>query len=378
MKRSAWGTCILTLSALTICLLALGAGWIYLSLLPQTERSFGPPGEHLTLYQRIYLSSRLFLQKDLLKHPANPLGESMPFQVKIGDSVVGVVTRLEQLQLISSAKALRDYLVYAGLDTTLQAGEYRLSSRMTPVEIALSLQDATPGEGVFGILPGWRLEEIAAALPTSGLNFSPDDFLSLARNPTSLLTTGLELPAGASLEGYLFPDSYRLPRQVSLEDFFLTLLENFQIKVDSDLFEGFNNQGLNQHQAVTLASIVQREAVVEDEMPLIASVFINRLSNSMKLDSDPTVQYAHGFVPEHKTWWKNPLALSDLEIDSPFNTYIYPDLPPGPISNPGLNALLAVAFPAKTPYFYFRMACDGSGRHSFAQNFAEHLSNGCP
>jgi UPF0755 protein len=378
MKRSAWGTCLLTLSALTICLLALGTGWIYLSLLPQTERSFGPPGEQLTLYQRIYLSSRLFLQKDLLKQPANPLGETLPFQVKIGDSVINVVTRLEQLQLISSAKAMRDYLVYAGLDTTLQAGEYKLSSRMTPVEIALSLQDATPGEVVFGVLSGWRLEEIAAALPTSGLNFSPDDFLSLARNPTASLTNGLELPAGASLEGYLFPDNYRLPRQIALEDFLLTLLENFQIKVDSELTEGFNNQGLARHQAVTLASIVQREAVVEDEMPLIASVFINRLSNSMKLDSDPTVQYAHGFIPDQKTWWKNPLTLSDLEIDSPYNTYIYTDLPPGPISNPGLNALLAVAFPAKTPYFYFRMACDGSGRHSFAENFAEHLSNGCP
>ena len=378
MKRSAWGTCILTLSTLTICLFVLGAGWIYLSLLPQTEMSFGPPGEHLSLYQRIYLSSRLFLQKDLLKQPANPLGETLPFQVKIGDSVVGVVTRLEQLQLISSAKALRDFLVYAGLDTSLQAGEYRLSSRMIPVEIALSLQDATPGEVVFGILPGWRLEEIAATLPTSGLRFSPEDFLSLARNPTSSLTAGLELPDGASLEGYLFPDSYLLPRQVALEDFLLTILEDFQIKVDTDLAEGFNNQGLNRHQAVTLASIVQREAVIEDEMPLIASVFLNRLSNGMKLDSDPTVQYALGYIPDQKTWWKNPLTLSDLEIDSPYNTYKYPDLPPGPISNAGLNALLAVAFPARTPYFYFRMACDGSGRHSFAETFAEHLSNGCP
>lgn len=378
MKRSPIGTCLLTVLIVTSCFVILGSGWVFLSLLPHTERSFGPPGEHLSLYQRVYLSSRLFLQKELLKQPVNPLGETLPFQVNTGDSAIDVVTRLEQLKLISSARAMRDYLVYAGLDTSLQAGEYKLSARMTPVEIALSLQDATPGEVLFGILPGWRLEEVAAALPTSGLNFKPEDFLTLAANPPIDLTAGLELPVGASTEGYLFPDRYRLSRQIALEDFLATLLENFQVKVADDLVEGFSGQGLNQHQAVILASIVQREAVIEDEMPLIASVFINRLESGMKLDSDPTVQYALGFIPEQNTWWKNPLSLTDLEINSPYNTYQVPGLPPGPISNPGLNALLAVAFPARTPYYYFRMACDGSGRHSFAENFAGHLANGCP
>lgn len=378
MKRPALRSCFLVFSALTLCLVVLASGWIFLTLLPQTERSFGPPGEQLTLYQRIYLSARLFLQKDMLKQPVNPLGETQPFEVSIGDSVIAIVTRLEQLQLIASARALRDYLVYSGLDTSMQAGEYKLSARMTPVEIALSLQDATPGEVVFGILPGWRMEEIAAALPTSGLSFKPAEFLAAAGSPPVELSVGLELPTGASLEGYLFPDSYRLPRQVALEDFLATLVENFQVKVADSLVAGFNDQGLSQHQAVILASIVQREAVVEDEMPLIASVFINRLAEGMKLDTDPTVQYALGYIPEQAIWWKNPLTLTDLEITSPYNTYQNPGLPPGPISNPSLNALLAVAFPARTPYFYFRMACDGSGRHSFAEDYAGHLANACP
>ncbi len=98
----------------------------------------------------------------------------------------------------------------------------------------------------------------------------------------------------------------------------------------------------------------------------------------MKLDSDPTVQYALGYNPQKNTWWTNPLSLADLKINSPYNTYLYPDLPPGPIANPELAALQAVAFPAESPYFYFRAACDGSGTHVFAVTFEEHVNNACP
>jgi UPF0755 protein len=112
-------------------------------------------------------------------------------------------------------------------------------------------------------------------------------------------------------------------------------------------------------------------------MPLIASVFHNRLAANMKLDSDPTVQYSLGYNPKQKTWWTNPLSSADMSVDSPFNTYRYPDLPPGPIANPGLAALRAVAFPDQSPYYYFRAACDGSGRHLFATTFSEHLANAC-
>ena len=113
-------------------------------------------------------------------------------------------------------------------------------------------------------------------------------------------------------------------------------------------------------------------------MPLIASVFINRLNAGLKLDSDPTVQYALGYNSEDKSWWTNPLSLTDLKIDSPYNTYLYAGLPPGPIASPDLSALRAVAFPAQTPYYYFRAACDGSGKHEFSETFQEHLSKECP
>jgi UPF0755 protein len=127
-----------------------------------------------------------------------------------------------------------------------------------------------------------------------------------------------------------------------------------------------------------LASIVERESIDASEMPLIASVFLNRLAIGMNLDADSTAQYALGYNEGQNTWWTNPLGASDLQVESPYNTYRFPGLPPGPIANPGLNALRAVAFPAQTPYYYFRAACDGSGKHLFAETYAEHLQNACP
>jgi UPF0755 protein len=129
---------------------------------------------------------------------------------------------------------------------------------------------------------------------------------------------------------------------------------------------------------VTLASIVQREAVRPEEQAAIASVFLNRLVAGMPLQTDPTVQYALGFDVATNSWWKVPLSTADLEIQSPYNTYQNLGLPPGPISSPGLNAIQAVAYPAQTPYYYFRARCDGSGLHDFSETFDQHLQSGCP
>jgi UPF0755 protein len=155
-------------------------------------------------------------------------------------------------------------------------------------------------------------------------------------------------------------------------------MQKFLASLTVELQDGFSRQGLNVYQAVTLASIIEREAIVDEEMPLIASVFFNRLAIGMKLETDPTIQYALGYNLSQNTWWTNPLTLSDLEVDSPYNTYLHPGLPPGPICNPGLAALQAVAFPAQTPYYYFRARCDGSGLHSFAETFEQHIQNACP
>jgi UPF0755 protein len=369
---------LLLIGVVFLCLVSLLAGWFLFQLPTYASQTFGPSTNRLDRLQLALLSVRLLVHQDRLTAPLDAQGSARPFQVQLGESTASIVSRLQSEGFILDARALRDYLVYAGLDTSLQAGEYTLSPCMTPLEIARALQDATPSEVTFSILPGWRIEEIAAALPTSGLEFSPQAFLSNATSPPPGSPLAAELPSNATLEGFLFPDRYRLPRHIRPEDFVAILLEDFQAKVTDEVRQGFRRQGLTLYQAVTLASLIQREAVIEEEMPQIASVFFNRLKAGMKLDSDPTVQYALGYNAKRKTWWTNPLSLDNLKVDSPYNTYLYPGLPPGPISNPGLGALQAVAAPASTPYMYFRAACDNSGRHLFARTFAEHQANACP
>jgi UPF0755 protein len=361
--------------------LCLGAGliaWGIYNLPDWAANQFGPAAPGLDRIQQYYLSAQLLRQSKDLKIPRDLNGSEVDFQVELGESPTVITSRLQQEGLIMNAGAIRDYLVYAGLDTSIQAGQYRLSPRMSPLEIAHALQDATPNEVTFNILPGWRMEEIAAGLPTSGLEFTPQEFMTAVYDPQSGAPLRAELPEGATLEGFLFPGSYQVRRELNPQAFVNALVDQFHAMISNELRQGFEHQNLNLYQAVTLASIVQREAIDEAEMPMIASVFLNRLQTGMKLDSDPTVQYALGYNATQNTWWTNPLSQDDLQVNSSFNTYLNWGLPPGPIANPGLKALQAVAAPAQTPYYFFRAACDGSSKHVFAETFEQHIANACP
>lgn len=354
-----------------LCLLTVGT---LLGVPALASRQYGPPSPALGSRDQLEFSIRLLWYGGQLTQPLDRSGAEQAFTIKPGESIPSIAIRLEEAGLIRSAAALRAYLIYTGLDTSIQAGEHTLSPALSIVYITRALQDATPEQITFVILPGWRMEEIAASLPTSGLNITPEAFLAAARSAP--LSPDFA-PASASTEGFLYPDTYILPRETTAEALVGEFLRNFSLHLTTDLREGFTRQGLDVYQAVTLASIIQREAVVADEQPQIASVFVNRLNIGMKLDSDPTVQYALGFNTSQGTWWTNPLSATDLQFDSPYNTYIYTGLPPGPIANPSLGALQAIAIPAETPYYYFRARCDGSGLHEFAVTFEEHLQNDC-
>jgi UPF0755 protein len=307
----------------------------------------------------------------------NPEGSEISLTINPGESVPSITGKLWEAGLISNPGVFRNYLQYTGLDISLKAGEYKLNPAMSPIEIANAIQSSISAEVTLTILPGWRVEEITNSLLTSGLNITPEEFLQAVQNHPEGYSFSMCLPDD-SLEGYLFPGSYTMARESTINDLLPQILMNFENQVNAELRNGFTTQELDLCQAVTLASIVQREAVLEEEMPMIASVFYNRLNSGAELASDPTVQYALGFNQAQGTWWTNPLSLQDLQVNSPYNTYVYKGLPPGPISNPGLAALRAVAFPAQTNYYYFRAACDGSGRHLFAETYAEHLANQCP
>ncbi|MEW5939579.1 MAG: endolytic transglycosylase MltG [Chloroflexota bacterium] len=337
----------------------------------QVKKLYGPASPRLGLFSRAAYSLRLLWHDGLLTVPANADATApMLFVVDPGESVASVAERLETQGLIRDSAAFVDYLVYLGIDTSLQAGSYKLSPSMSAVDIAHDMQDSSPLDVAFAVLPGWRIEEIAASLSTSGLAATPEEFLAAARTP--LRRDFLE--GAFTNEGFFFPDEYILPRSTNGQTLVETLVRNFAQHLTVELTDGFNQQDLSIYQAVVLASLVERETVKPEEMPVIASVFLNRLKNGWKLESDPTVQYAVGGVGN---WWPNPLSAFDLEFDSPFNTYLHPGLPPAPIANPSLAALEAVSHPANTDYFFFRARCDGSGYHNFAATLEEHIANGC-
>lgn len=338
-------------------------------------RTYGPPAETLTVPQRFQYALALLWYDGQVTRPLNENAGDQVFTVSEGEQAADVAYNLEQEGLVRNAAAFRAYLIYRGLDTGLQAGEYQLSPALSPVQIAERLQDATPTQIRFVVLPGWRLEEVAAALPTSGFEISPEAFLAAAQGTRP----GYDgVPAGATAEGFFFPDEYVLPRGTQAQSLVDALMLRFDHMLTSEIRSGFARNNLNIYQAVILASILQREAVQGDEMPIIASVFYNRLAADMPLGTDPTIQYALGFNDFSGLWWKSPLSMDDLAIDSPYNTYTHRGLPPGPIDSPSLDALKAVAFPADTPYLFFRARCDGSGRHAFAETYDDHLSNDCP
>lgn len=364
----------ITISIILISLTCLMSLLLYIPV--RAARLYGPPAPGLSLSQRVQYSALLLWYDGLLTQPLDAKGTEQSFTIGIGESVDSVANHLEGKGLIRDAESFRAYLIYSGLDTSIQAGDYQLSTAMSSLDIAHELQDATPEEVTFVVLPGWRLEEVAESLSTSGLPIAYDEFLSAAKAPPP----GSDFLTGAgTVEGFLYPDAYIFSRNISSADEMIArMVRNFAVHLTPELRNGFEKQGLTVYQAVTLASMVEREAVQDDEQAMIASVYLNRFKIGMKLEADPTVQYAIGYNILQRTWWTNPLTLLDLQVDSVYNTYKYEGLPPTPIANPGPGALRAVAFPAESAYLFFRARCDRSGFHEFSETFDEHLQNACP
>ena len=365
------------LFSISLCGLLFGSLWLTKIIVDDVTLIFGPSEESFSFYKKVLYSTKLYFSGEELLESQNNLKEDFYFEILPGESVGQISYRLSINNLIQNPEIFKDFLIYRGFDRKVQSGYFRIQPGMNGIEIAEKITNPIPDKIRFIILPGWRIEEIAAILPSSGLNINPEEFLNIATNPSSdWLSVGYENLD--SLEGFLFPDEYLLDRDISALDIILTFLTRFNEKISSDLLIAFKSQGLNLQQALTMASIVEKEAVINEEMPMIASVFLNRYAIGMKLDSDPTVQYAAGYNVNQATWWTNPLSFQDLNTDSPFNTYVYSGLPPHPICNPGLSSIQAVAFPEETSYYYFRAKCDGSGKHNFAETYEEHLANGCP
>ena len=316
-----------------------------------------------------------------IERPAGESAEAVSFTIEPGELAASVSAKLAQAGLITDSDLFNLYMRYYGLDSTLEAGNYLLQANMTMPEVAQSLQRSLVEETVFTVPEGWRMEQVAEFLQENGIA-DAQEFITYVRQ--GITNEGLlakyaflgDRSPGAptSLEGFLFPDTYRVPKDSDEEAIIKIMLDNFGRRFNKELQEKSKNQAKSIYEVVSLASIVEREAVISEERPVIASVYLNRLAQGKALESDPTVQYALGYQPDRKQWWKTPLPLEDLVgVDSEWNTYLQPGLPPGPICSPGISAIQAVVSPAETDYLFFYSKGDGS--HAFAATWEEHLRN---
>jgi UPF0755 protein len=332
--------------------------------------------------QRLYLEGYLAAKTEELDHPVGSGTTLVAFEIAPGESANQISNNLAAAGLLPDVDLFLNYTRYFGLDSKLEAGQFQLSPTLSVAELAEALTEARGEEIELRFLEGWRIEEMGSYLQEIGAaNIDPDEFLSIVRREKAIALNEYEflasLPPGASLEGFLFPDTYLLSLDADAATLVLTMLDNFSQRVTPSMRQFFGVQGLTVHEATSLASIVQREARVPEERPIMVGVFLNRLRQGMKLQADPTVQYALGYQNASGTWWKSPLNLGDLEFESPYNTYVHPGLPPGPIANPGLAAMQAVAEPDQTGYLYFVVDCtsDLPGAHVFSTTYGDHLTN---
>lgn len=307
------------------------------------------------------------------------------FVVEPGETTAGIARRLAEQGLIRAIWPIpadwlfRTWAWVRGIDGRLEAGCHILRYGMTLDEILEELATSPPVEEItFTIREGLRLEEVAEVLEKQGV-MTAEDFLKAVQQPYDYDFLA-DRPEGASLEGYIFPDTYTVPRTYTPTQVVDFILQNFDRRFDAEMRQEVQAQGRTIHEVVTLASIVEREAMVDAERPVIAGVFLNRLNAEWPLDADPTVQYAVGYNARQGTWWPvlyfDELGVESLaEIDSPYNTYRHTGLPPGPICNPGLASLRAAVYPAQTDYYYFVAKNDDSGEHAFARTPEEHAAN---
>ncbi len=334
--------------------------------------SFESPDD---FYFSVLLRSRY---RDVIE-PAGEDDTPVSFVVELGETASGIAARLEERGLIRDASLFKTYVRFHDLDANLEAGEHILRQTMTMEDVAHELLHAQLREIQITIVPGWRIEQIAEMLAEETA-INPEEFLLVARTGAFNYGFLADRPTGSSLEGYLMADTYRVPAAADATALIERLLGTFDERVTLEMRRDAQSRGMTLHEMVTLASIVEREAVLDEERPVVASVYLNRLAGRLPeadgyLRADPTYQYARGYDPASERWWPGFGVQDPLSLDDPYNTFLYQGLPPGPICSPSLASLRAVVYPAETDYLYFYARQDGSGTHAFAETYEEHLRN---
>jgi UPF0755 protein len=282
--------------------------------------------------------------------------EKVSFVVPRGQSTTQIGYRLQEAGLLKNSLLFRFVVKQQNLAGKIQAGTFAISPSMNPMEIAQALTQGTNDTWVK-VLEGWRVEEVADAFAEADLPaFNRDEFLSLAKDE----------------EGYLFPDSYLVPKDSTAVTIHELLRDTFDKKVVKGLESEIAASGHSLKDVVIMASLVQREAKGEDQMRMVAGILWNRIGGHIGLNVDATLQYIRGYDPIEQTWWASPRVV-DKASTSSFNTYKYVGLPPRPIANPGLEAIQAVLEPTITDNLFYMH--DARGGVHYARTLDEHNRN---
>jgi UPF0755 protein len=340
------------------------------------------PNKALNPFEGFWLRLTIAANTARLNSAVAPTDQAtVRFAVDKGQGAAAIGANLAAQGLIADADLFRTYVRYTGLDSNLQAGLYLLRRSQTIPEIARALTNSGASIASIRVIEGQRLAEIIQTInATPNLAFSGGDFLAVVQGqgvPAAFLSS-VGAPPGASLEGFLFPATYQVALDTSAVGLRDKMLAAFNASLDAQARADAARQGLTLYQVVTLASIVEREAVVADERPVIAGVYLNRLRLPMTLDADPTIQYALGIQRDGKSWWPQITQADYRSVISPYNTYLNAGLPPSPISNPRQASILAVIYPRTSNFLFFRASCAGDGRHQFAESFQQQVNNACP
>ena len=301
-----------------------------------------------------------------LERPYKGYAESEQFvEIPAGSGTVSMGKRLADMGVIRSAASFRLAVWMRGAGRRLQAGEYRFDRPMTTAEVVDKIARGDVYVRAITFREGLHIGEMAAIFESAGFGTAAE-FTAAAKN--AALIRDID-PAARDLEGYLFPDTYTLQRRATAEQLVERMVGRFKKAWTPELQQQASARGLNVRQLVTLASLVEKETGKGEERPIVAGVYSNRLRIGMGLQCDPTVIYALMLAGRYD----GNIRKDDLQIDSPYNTYRYAGLPPGPIAAPGAASLAAAANPADVPYLYFVSRGDGS--HVFSTTLDEHNRN---
>jgi UPF0755 protein len=305
----------------------------------------------------------LYVYHDDIHKPMRAGQAALNLTIPAGTSVSGVADILQKNGLIDNPLIFQVYVRYHGLNSSLEAGNYQVPPGTDMVDLVALLQHAKGYEVSVTIPEGLTTRQTGLLLNHKGMKFSADAFVAAAASSGFTQDFLADRPAGANLEGFLFPDTYHFAQTAKPGDVIQAELTRFGLVVTPAVRAKAAAIKMSFYQALTVASIVEREGKFDADRAQIASVFYNRLAAGMPLQSDVTVAYAKGLPSQ-------PITEADKSINSPYNTYLHTGLPPGPISNPGLASITAALEPAQTDFLYF--LTDKDGHAHFSKTLAEH------